>query len=227
MAGLVLLAADAVSVVSAFLGPTWGIFLNGVQVVGQNVNNIINVVSGLGSGNFLDLDYRAHFSISNYPVEQGAFQSYNKVQEPYDVVVTVTAGGTIANRAALLDQVQAIIGTTDLYTVLMPEGTLVGLNPTSYSYSRRHDHGLGLLMVSIVFQQVRPAGDPQFSTTANPNTTGAATPTTGGPPPITNPVTGFVSSTSAISLGVMSALTPATNLVSGVQSGIASTLPSL
>jgi hypothetical protein len=217
---IVLLTADAISVLSAFSGPEWGVFLNGVQVVGQNVNNIINIVSGLGSGNFLDLDYRAHFSISNYPVEQGAFQSYNKVQSPYDVAVTITAGGTVANRAALLSQVQAIIGTTEQYTVLMPEGSLVSLNPISYSYHRRHDSGLGLLMVTIVFQQVRPAGDPQFSTTANTSNTGAAAPTTGGPPPITNPVTGFIASTSAISLGVMSALAPAVATVSAVTAGL-------
>ena len=219
---VVLLTSDAISVLSAFSGPQWGVFLNGVQVVGQSVNNIINIVSGLGSGNFLDLDYRANFQISNYPVEQGAFQSYNKVQQPYDVAVTITAGGTVANRASLLSQVQAIIGSTDSYTILMPEGSLVGLNPVSYSYHRRHDSGLGLLMVTIVFEQVRPAGDPQFSTTSNTSNTGAAAPTTGGPAPITNPTTGFVASTSAISLGVMSALAPATSLVSGVTAGLPS-----
>ena len=217
---IVLLTADAVSVLSAFFGPDWGIFLNGTQVVGQNINNIINIVSGLGSGNFLDLDYRAHFAISNYPVEQGAFQSYNKVQTPYEVAVTVTAGGTIANRALLLSQVQAIIGTTDLYTVIMPEGSLESLNPIAYTYHRRHDSGLGLLIVTIIFQQVRPAGDPQFSTTSNPNTTGAAASTTGAVTPITNPVTGFVASTSAISIGVMSALAPVSATVSAVTSGL-------
>jgi hypothetical protein len=217
---IVLLTADAVSVLSAFGGPEWGIFLNGTQVVGQNVNNIINIVSGLGSGNFLDLDYRAHFAISNYPVEQGAFQSYNKVQTPYEVAVTVTAGGTVANRALLLSQVQAIIGTTDLYTIMMPEGTLEGLNPIAYTYHRRHDNGLGLLIVTIIFQQVRPAGDPTFSNTANPNSTGAAAPTTGDVPPITNPTTGFVASTSAISLGVMSALAPVAATVSAVTSSL-------
>jgi hypothetical protein len=224
----VLLAADAVSVLNLFTGPEWGIFdNNGVQVVGQDVNNIINIISGLGNGNFLELDYRAHFAISNYPQEGGAFQSYNKVQQPYETAVTITAGGTAANRIQLLNQVQAIIGTTNLYKVNMPEGSLVGLNPVAYTFPRKHDHGLGLLMVTIIFQQVRPAGDPKFSTTANPNTTGASAPTTGGPAPITNPTTGFVASTSAISLGVMSALAPVAGLAFSVTAGIAPVLPSL
>jgi hypothetical protein len=219
----VLLAADAVSILGIFTGPEWGIFLNGVQVVGQDVNNIINIISGLGNGNFLDLDYKARFSISNYPVEQGAFQSYNKVQSPYEVAVTVTAGGTAANRIQLLNQVQTIIGTTDLYTVNMPEGTLSGLNPVSYGYQRRHDNGLGLLIVTIMFQQVRPAGDPVFSTTGTASNTAAAAAMTGPVAPITNPVTGFAASTSAVSLGVVSALAPAASVVSGVTAKLPST----
>jgi hypothetical protein len=203
---IVLLTSDAVSVINMFTGPQWGIFLDGVQVVGQGLNSPLNIVTGIGTSNFLDLDYRAQFAISNYPVEQGAFQSYNKVQTPYNVGVTITAGGSVANRLALLNQVQAIIGTVDEYTVMMPEGSLVGLNPISYGYSRRHDSGVGLLVVHIMFEQVRPAGDPVFSTTGTASNTGAAAPNTGGPAPITNPITGFAASTSAISLGVVSAL---------------------
>jgi hypothetical protein len=205
---ITLLTSDAIGIAQMFLGPQWGIYLDTgttrVPVVGQGVNNILTIITGTGSGNFLEMDYRLAFNISDYPVEQGSFQSYNKVQRPYQVSVAVTAGGTEENRALLLSQVQAIIDTTNLYTVVMPEGGIVGLNPVGFTFSRRSDRGLGLLTIEIFFQQVRPAGDPTFSTTNTAATTPNAAPTTGTVTPITSPTAGFVTSTSQQVLGVVS-----------------------
>lgn len=213
----VLLISDAVSVVSSFLTQDWGIFdSNNVQVVGQGVGNFLINLSGIGSGNFLEMAFRLGFDISKYPVEKGAFQSYNKVQKPYDVATTVTAGGTSLNRAALLQQVQAIIGSTDLFTVLTPEGPIDGLNPNGYSLERKHDRGLGLLMVEIFWEQVRPAGDPTFSTTGTPSSTAAAAASTGGAAPITNPTPAFASATSQSSQGVVSPTAAPTSVTSAV-----------
>lgn len=217
----VLLVADAASLiqsVAALFGTNWGVFdSNGVQVVGQGVNSIFNVVSGLGTGNVLDLDFKAGWSIPTYPVEQGGFQSYNKVQRPYDVAVTVTAGGSNANRQLLLDQVIAIMGSTALFTVGMPEMPIAGVNPVNYGFSRRHDHGLGLLMVTIFFQQVRPGGNPQFSTTGTPTSTAVAAPTTGDVPPITSPTR--PSLTSQVQTGPSSPVQAPPSVVSAVGGG--------
>jgi hypothetical protein len=218
---LVLLTADAVSVVSAFSGPQWGIFLDGIQVVGQGIfGAFLSNITGFGSGNVLDLDYHVRYGISEYPVEQGAFQSYNKVQTPFDVGVTITAGGTDANRTLLLTQVEAIIGSTDLYTVMMPEGTLNSVNPIAYGYRRQHDRGLGLLEINILFKQVRPAGNPTFSTTQTPGNTAAAAPSTGGPVPITNPTPAFTPSTSQTYLGIFSATNTPASVASAVAGGL-------
>lgn len=203
----VLLVADAASIVqgvASFFGTDWGVFLNGVQVVGQGVNSILNVVTGLGTGNVLDLDFKGSWVISENPVEGGAFQSYNKVQRPYDVALTVTAGGVKANRQLLLNQVIAIMGSTELYTIGMPEQPIDGVNPINYGFSRRHDHGLGLLIISVFFKQVRPAGNPQFSTVGTPSSAAATSGATGTAANITSPTTQFASATSQSQTGVVS-----------------------
>lgn len=218
---IALLTSDAISVISAFSGPQWGIFLNGVQVVGQGIlGALLSNVTGFGNGNFLDLDYHVRYAISKYPVENGAFQSYNKVQTPFDVAVTVTAGGSDANRTLLITQVEAIIGSTQQYTVTMPEGTLNSVNPVAYGYRRTHDKGLGLLEVLILFEQVRPAGNPTFSTTQTPGNTPGAVPSTGGPTPITNPTPAFTPSTSQSYLGIFSATTTPSSVASAVTGGL-------
>lgn len=217
---IALLTADAVSVINAFSGPQWGIFLNGIQVVGQGfLGAFLGNVTGFGNGNFLDLDYHVRYAISEYPVEQGAFQSYNKVQTPFDVAVTITAGGSDANRTLLLTQVEAIIGSTNTYTVVMPEGTLNSVNPIAYGYRRQPDRGLGLLEVNILFKQVRPAGNPTFSTTQTTGNTASSAPTTGGPAPITNPTPAFTPSTSQSYLGIFSASITPTSVASAVAGG--------
>ena len=38
----------------------------------------------------VEVGYRREYRISDFPVEEGSFASYNKVQTPYDVRVTCT-----------------------------------------------------------------------------------------------------------------------------------------
>lgn len=205
-----LLIADAASVLAQFINqPEWGIFLNGAQVVGQGVSNIINTILGQGSSTETELQFEARWVITNAPQEGGAFLSYNRVQTPYRVVVEWSVGGSAANRSKLLQQVQTIMGTTNLYTVLMPEGPIEALNPVGYGFRRRAEN-VGMLDISILFSQVRPAGDPTFSTTQTPgsptglsNAQGAASQTA----PITNPTPAAASATSVQSYGTVSPTT--------------------
>lgn len=73
------------------------------------IGNVLNSVSGLLLGQQLinqvsvvDFEYKQDWNISTAPVENGGFQSYNKVQLPFDVRMRVAAGGDQANRTSLL-----------------------------------------------------------------------------------------------------------------------------
>ena len=78
---LVLLFADVVSAILDFLGgPQWGIFLDGVPAFDYN--------------SIVDFDFKQDWPISDYQVEDGGFQSYDKVQLPFDVRVRVSSGGS-------------------------------------------------------------------------------------------------------------------------------------
>lgn len=76
------------------LGPI-GSTLNSVSglLLGQQLINQISVV---------DFEYKQDWNISNYTVEDGGFQSYNKVQLPFDVRMRIAAGGNQTNRASVL-----------------------------------------------------------------------------------------------------------------------------
>src|ERR1039458_9113877 len=90
-----LLTSDTVSFGSSSASQ-WGIFLNGAAVIQAE--------------SVVDFTYKQEWVIADYPVEQGGFVSYDKVQRPFDVRVRYSAGGDTANREALLASVAAIAG---------------------------------------------------------------------------------------------------------------------
>lgn len=162
---LVLLTADAILGLLGFQ-QQWGIFSNGAPVVEAD-----NVVS---------FDFRQDFSISNYPVEQGSFASYNKVQHPQEMKFRFSTGGSNASRQAFINSIQAVIADTNLYDVVTPDAAYTNLNFTHWDYSRSADRGNGLLVIDVWCEEVRPASLATSTTTAAAATTGTTGNSTGG-----------------------------------------------
>ena len=132
----------------------WGIYLGGAPVVLAD-----NVVS---------FDLRKQWAISDYPVEQGAFASYNKVFIPFDGRFKFTAGGSDAKRQALLTSIEAIAGDLNLYTIVTPIAIYPSVNITHYDYSQTATNGVGLLSVDVWTEEVRETGAQAMSNTASP-----------------------------------------------------------
>jgi hypothetical protein len=151
---LVLLAADLLLPGLGLGAPAWGIFLAGEPAV--DVNSV------------LSMDYRRDWTISDYPVEEGAFQSYDKVQLPYDVRLRVTSGSSIADRQLMIAELDALGDSLELFDVLTPERAYVGVNVSHVGFERKPTAGLGLIVADVWFVEIRPAGRTQFSNTRRP-----------------------------------------------------------
>lgn len=144
----------------------WGIFLNGSPVVQADC-----VVS---------FSYKQDWTIADYQVEQGAFESYDKVERPFDVRVRYSAGGDDANRQALLDSIAAIADDLNFYDVATPEQVYQSANVAHYDYTRTSVNGVGLLVVDVWLLEVRETGTGTAG--SNDSTAGGS-----GNPQITNP----------------------------------------
>jgi hypothetical protein len=152
-----LLVSDAVSLFG-FGTPQWGLFQDGSPVVVAD--------------NVLAFDFREDWRISKAPLEQGAFTSYNKVQIPFGIVLRFSAGGSLANRQALLDSIEAIIGSLDLFDAVTPEATYSNVNPTHRDYHRTAENGQGLLVVDLHCELVNESAESEFSNTQSPTAAG-------------------------------------------------------
>lgn len=140
------------------LPPTWGIF-------GRNGRVVVT------ADTVISLDFRKDWTVADYPLEQGAFASYDKVENPSETRVGFWSGGSLANRQALLRSIKAIAGDLNLYDVVTPEETFTNMNITHYDY-RRVDAGAGYVSVVVWLQQIRVTVEASL-TTAQPN--GAST----------------------------------------------------
>jgi hypothetical protein len=155
---VVFLAEDIFSDIFGFLGPEWGIFLDGVPALPYNA--------------VIDFDYKQDWPVSDYPVEDGGFQSYDKVQLPFDIRIRVASGGSDLERQALLDAIEDAANTLDLFDVVTPEKTYSSCNITHYDYRRASHAGVGVIVLDIWLVEIRITSTSTFSSTKNPTTSG-------------------------------------------------------
>ncbi len=153
-----LLTADALS--PALLGgqPQWGIF----DATGGPI-----LVSDL----VFAVEYDRDYHISNAPQEQGAFESYNKVQVPFKAKVSLVSEQT---REELLSTIEAAVASLDLATVVTPEITYPSANLTHYGYRREaRNGGVTMIRIDVWCEEVRIVGDVQQSAPGTQSTNGA------------------------------------------------------
>lgn len=174
-AGIVLAAADAIGLpLFGSIGTQWGIFRQGRPVVTCD--------------NVAAFDHKADWAISDYPVEGGQFESYNKVTIPYDVRLVFTAGGSEANRTALLNSLRAIVGDLNFYDAVSPEAVYTPVNLVHLDYRRTAQNGVGLLVVSVWCRQVRRVASSTTGAAGGADASGTDTPSaTGGIGDTANP----------------------------------------
>jgi hypothetical protein len=149
-----LLTADAFGLLFGNGSNQWGLFQNGSAVILAD--------------NVTALDFRKDWIIASYPVQRGAFESYDKVQTPFEMRLRFTTGGTVAERQAFLNSIFNIAGTTNLYDVYMPEASFSSVCIKHVDFDRTAQ-SVGLLAVDVWVEQVVQAAVPSFSNTASPN----------------------------------------------------------
>jgi hypothetical protein len=135
----------------------WGIFDshgNQLGATGESAGIIQSILFGsvLSTNAF---EFVKETRISDFPVEQGGFANYNKVEMPANPVVTLALGGSEIDRTAFLNEIAAACISTELYSVVTPEVTYVNYSIERYNYVRRAERGATLLLVEISLKEIR------------------------------------------------------------------------
>lgn len=162
------LTADSAPVMSqAALTPQWGVFKDGDPVIVPDT--------------ILAVEKSKEWRVSDYPVEDGSFQSYNKVETPFDAHVTMTKAGDESERAAFLDTLERITKSLDLYDVVTPEKVYESANIERYNYERGARQGAALITATLMLREVRVTATAAFSNVTRPASADAKDDGTVGP----------------------------------------------
>lgn len=173
-----LVTGDAPTIVGALGQQRWGIFTTGGAPV-----LLADAVDSV--------EYARDYRISDYPQEQGSFESYNKVQVPYQAKVGFLIAQT---RGVFLNSIEAALSTLNLVTIVTPEVRYASANLVHYAYRRTARKGVTMILVDVWCEEVRVTAQTALSNTQSQN--GQAPAQAGQVQPdqtttqTTNPITG-------------------------------------
>jgi hypothetical protein len=138
--------------ISQLASAQWGIFTAGGEQIVQPDN-----ISGFG--------YSAEYRIADFPIEQGGFETYDKVALPFTTRVVMAKGGSLSERQSFHQAIEAIRGDRELYNVITPEAVYANVNVTRVELDRSQERGAGMLVVEVYLQEIRQNATAQFSKT--------------------------------------------------------------
>ena len=102
-----------------------------------------------------DFGYSNQVNISTAPTQNGSFADYNRVNNPFEVTLRMTKGGTERDRQIFLNQIEQL-QTTQLYDVITPEKTYRNVNLMRIEYQRQGEKGaFWLSEVDLTFREIR------------------------------------------------------------------------
>lgn len=146
----------------------------------------------LTAAHVIGIDYNIGYAISDAPLEEGAFTSYNKVKQPYQATVSMVCDGTesgsssivssleslvgissgtssgINVRASFIKTLETIVADTNLYNIVTPEFTYTNANIIGYRFRRQTQSGVTMVICDIGIQEVRKTASLFYTSTKEP-----------------------------------------------------------
>lgn len=140
-------------------------------------------------------EYRNEGRVSDYPMEQGAFDSYNKVATPYQIRMLMVCSGlnyaqsaaqaitnalgigigqNFASRGDFLSTLDYMLATTDLFTIVSPDAIYKSVTLEHYDYRKESSDGATMLKVEAWFREIRVNAGATYSTSNSPSAAGPA-----------------------------------------------------
>jgi hypothetical protein len=120
--------------------------------------NFLGLAGGSGSRTVLStnaFEFTKETRISDFPIEQGSFATFNKVLLPASPVVTLVLGGSANDRTAFLAQIDSACESLELFSIVTPEFTYFNYSIERYNLIRRAERGATLLAVELVLKEIR------------------------------------------------------------------------
>jgi len=159
--------------------------------------------SVLVPNSFISFEFRQEAKVPFYPIEQGGFQGYNKVQMPAEIRVTCAVtgiksgllqsfdvfklnGATPMSKQNFIKAVNKLITSTAVLTINTPNNNFSDYTLTHFDYRQEAKSGAVMLIAQLYFQQIIAVA----TTTKTTSAPSGATSQSNGQVSTINPVNG-------------------------------------
>lgn len=116
---------------------------------------------------YFEIGMQEQSQITDAPVENGSFVSYNKVDAPAQYMLGMSLGAVSASQSANLALLRKMRSSTDLYYVHMPNFISPAVNVVGISIRRTTQSGADLLLASVMLREVRTFATATLTTKKN------------------------------------------------------------
>ena len=154
LAAVTTLAAPGINLLLDQLKPKWLILKSDGTTV------------ALSPDSFLGIEFKNESNVSNFPIEQGSLNTYNKVKTPFNAIIKVSKGSSITSvgtsstsksRSDFIQALEAMNDDLNTYIIKTPEKTYKDVNLMGHDYRRDADSGAGIIIVYLHFVQIMNA----------------------------------------------------------------------
>jgi hypothetical protein len=148
------LTEDSLSV-TAIGKNQWGIYTSENQIA-------------LECDTVLSIGFDAEYRIADYPLQDGTFETYDKVAMPFNARVVMAKGGTREDRRDFISTLEDMRADMKLYNVVVPERAYLNVNIAHVSIDRSREQGAGMITAEIVLREIRVNATATFTKTKEP-----------------------------------------------------------
>ncbi|WMC00552.1 tail tube initiator-like protein [Acinetobacter phage Ab65] len=140
-----------------------GISLGGAALINGVFGKVWGIVNEFGipvvlADTVLGMNYDAGSSISKYPVEQGSFASFNKVNAPSMATVQMAKGsGGVLERGLFLAQLEGLLKSTLSFHIITPEYVYLNYQIVGINHARTAQDGATMITVNLDLEEVLEA----------------------------------------------------------------------
>lgn len=105
----------------------------------------------------LSYDYQSSSDLPSYPIQQGSFENYNKIQNPNKANVSLAISGNKTEIRKNLIKLESFNESVDLVDLILPFKSFIGYNLCNLSHSLHEGEGISMLVVNFDLFEIRQA----------------------------------------------------------------------
>lgn len=103
----------------------------------------------------IETAYSKEFNTPAYPLEGGGFETYNKVEAPYEARLVLTKGGTEDAKRVFIETLEGYNRSLDLFQIVTPDKTYENANIVRLQITRTREQGADLVRAEVGLREIR------------------------------------------------------------------------